>query len=64
MRQTNTWGGAIEIQAVCNIWKLRIIVYDIRTKPIRHMEFLPVNNRPLYRIELLWNGYHYEPYKR
>ena len=25
MRNTSTWGGAIEIQAACNIWNLSLI---------------------------------------
>ena len=27
MRQTSTWGGAIEIQCACNIWKCQINVH-------------------------------------
>ena len=30
MRASSTWGGAIEIQAACNIWNARIVVHDIR----------------------------------
>jgi hypothetical protein len=30
MRQSSTWGGAIEIQAACNIWNMTVHVYDIR----------------------------------
>ena len=32
MRINNTWGGAIEIQAICNIFKVRIIVVNIRNR--------------------------------
>jgi OTU-like cysteine protease len=30
MRKSSTWGGAIEIQCACNIWKACIVVRDIR----------------------------------
>ena len=69
MRNPSTWGGAIEIQAACNIWNARIIVHDIRRmghmqsqdgqKPI---EFLPVAAVTSDKIfELEWSGGHYEP---
>ena len=69
MRSPCTWGGAIEIQAACNIWNARIVVHDIRghgqTKTI---EFLPVStnatnatNATDKTFELEWSGGHYEP---
>ena len=58
MRAPSTWGGAIEIQAACNIWNARIVVHDMRgqghhrqgqqtnahsnTNP-KTIEFLPVS---------------------
>lgn len=68
MRNPCTWGGAIEIQAACNIWNARIIVHDIR----HHMgqphdcqktiEFLPVAAVTTDKtFELEWSGGHYEP---
>ena len=63
MRNTSTWGGAIEIQAACNIWKLKIIVNDIRYKHSQNnsIEFVPVNNNYDKSITLEWSGGHYEP---
>lgn len=61
MRHSSTWGGAIEIQAACNIWNTRIIVFNKRSIPNTHIEFLPVNNNFEYTIKLEWNGNHYEP---
>jgi len=67
MRSSSTWGGAIEIQSACNIWKLRIIVKDIRynhsnvTK--KDIEFIPINNNYDKSITLEWSGGHYEPSK-
>lgn len=63
MRNSNTWGGAIEIQAACNLWGLRIIVRNIcgrvRTRP--NIEFVPVSSSIKRTIELEWSGGHYEP---
>ena len=61
MRSTSTWGGAIEIQAACNLWSLRIIIINIRNVPNTEIEFLPINNSYTHTIKLSWNGYHYEP---
>jgi len=61
MRNTHVWGGAIEIQAACNIWSLRIIVINRRNQPNTNIEFLPVNNHYDKTIEIEWTGGHYEP---
>lgn len=66
MRKTSTWGGGIEIQAACNLWKLRIIVHDIRKRcnSSQHIEFVPVSSSPEKTIELEWSGGHYEPVRK
>ena len=64
MRSPSTWGGAIEIQAACNIWSVRIIVHDIRSSQGQTpIEFLPISNTPPSDkpFELEWSGGHYEP---
>ena len=61
-RNISTWGGAIEIQAACNIWNSKIIVLDIRSAERIEIEFIPLDNSKttnLYRLE--WSGAHYEP---
>ena len=73
MRSPCTWGGAIEIQAACNIWNARIVVHDIRSGH-RHgpgqghgqtIEFLPVSTNAADKtFELEWSGGHYEPVRR
>lgn len=63
MRRRNEWGSAVEITAACNIWKLRIIVHNIRGGQSRKIEFIPVNKTYIYTINISWNGYHYEPLK-
>ena len=49
MRSMSTWGGAIEIQAACNIWNLRINVSNYRDSIVENVvkiiEFI------LYSIE-------------
>ena len=61
MRNTWCWGGAIEIQAACNIWKLRIIVNNHRNFGAPDIEFIPVNSVYDKTIHIYWNGGHYEP---
>lgn len=69
MRASSTWGGAIEIQAACNIWNARIVVHDVRrTQEQTSIEFLPVStvatNATDKTFELEWSGGHYEPMHR
>ena len=65
MRSPSTWGGAIEIQAACNIWNARIVVHDIRAQCQLHnnlIEFLPVSTIAIDKtFELEWSGGHYTP---
>lgn len=61
MRLQSTWGGAIEIQAACNIWNLSIIVKDIRSTPNKNIEFIPISNTFSKTIHITWSGGHYEP---
>ena len=65
MRNTNTWGGAIEIQVACIIWNLRIIVKNNRDIKNTIIEFIPLQRKeqiPYCKtIELNWTGGHYEP---
>jgi hypothetical protein len=69
MRIPSTWGGAIEIQAACNIWNARIVVHDIRSGHGhghgQTIEFLPVSTNATNSSDktfvLEWSGGHYEP---
>jgi hypothetical protein len=62
MRSMSTWGGAIEIQCACNIWRTKIIVKDIRySSSCKNIEFVPLNNVFDKEIYLEWSGGHYEP---
>lgn len=65
MRTLTTWGGAIEIQAACNIWNARIIVHDVRAGHGKLIEFLPISNASsnalMDTFHLEWSGGHYEP---
>ena len=66
MRSMSTWGGAIEIQAACNIWNLRINVANYRdfspnSENNKVIEFLPINGVIKESINIYWNGGHYEP---
>ena len=66
MRNTNTWGGAIEIQAACNIWKCKINVRNKRGRKNQHsnIEFIPTSTIIANTFELEWTGGHYEPVRK
>lgn len=60
MSQQSTMGGAIEITAFCNLYKLNVRVVQcgtrVSTMPI---EFI---NDPMNKwVTISWNGGHYEP---
>jgi hypothetical protein len=61
MRNSSTWGTAIEIQAACNIWRTAIIVKNIRDNPSTNITFTPVNSAAQSTISVSWSGNHYEP---
>ena len=63
MRKTSTWGGALEIKAACNIWRIKIIVY-IDRKHSKKIEFVPTDGRYIGAIEIEWQGNHYVPIVR
>ena len=63
MRLMSTWGGAIEIQAACNIWNVRINVANYRDKGKEIIEFIPLIKDYEKTINIYWNGGHYEPIK-
>ncbi len=66
---TSTWGGAIEIQAACNLWKSRIVVHDLRDRGKRaSIEFVScdaaISGATELTMELEWTGGHYEPVRK
>tara|TARA_B100000424_G_C22944224_1_gene502453 strand:+ start:3452 stop:3802 length:351 start_codon:yes stop_codon:yes gene_type:complete len=63
MRSTSTWGGAIEIQAACNIWNISVIVKNYRNHGQKNIEFLPLHGNVERQIYIYWTGGHYEPVK-
>lgn len=65
MRKSSTWGGAIEIKAACNIWKLKIIVINLRDKKNKNIEFIPNKDINIEKtIKISWTGGHYEPIRK
>ena len=60
MRSTSTWGGAYEIQMVCILYGIRVLVENRRdgTAPI---EFLPHGKTFERTAVIYWTGGHYEP---
>jgi hypothetical protein len=69
MRNPSVWGGAIEIQAACNIWKAKVIVENRRDSvragagvaPAQPIEFVPVSAHITKIMRIYWTGGHYEP---
>ena len=61
MRSICTWGGAIEIQAACNIWKICVNVRNDRDHYAKTIQFIPINNQYDRTIDIYWTGGHYEP---
>ena len=66
MKNSNTWGGAIEIKAFCELFSIQVNVLVLKTK--KTITFVPnkwdtqnctVNDTRC--ITITWNGYHYEP---
>jgi hypothetical protein len=61
MRSPSTWGGAIEIQAACNLWNVKIVVHNKRDVNNSIIEFLPIDSHFSGVINLEWTGGHFEP---
>lgn len=62
MRKSETWGGAIEIRAFCELFQIKVYVYVIADK--KYIEFIPSSCQDTSKyIKISWNGSHYEPIK-
>lgn len=61
MRSASNWGGAIEIQAACNIWSMAVNVRNDRDNNAKIIEFIPINSTRDKTINIYWSGGHYEP---
>lgn len=62
MRKSCTWGGAIEIKAFCEMYKVGVIVRIAQTK--KDVVFRPscmANASCLNAVMIEWQGAHYEP---
>lgn len=64
MRSPSTMGGAIEIQAGCNIWNMSINVHNYRDPFNKIIQFIPINKIYYKTIDIYWTGGHYEPIKK
>ena len=60
MRRSSTWGGAVEINACCNIWNVIVRVHNIRDCDGEVIEFVPSSGkRPVGIMDISWSGSHY-----
>jgi hypothetical protein len=57
MRRTNTWGGAIEIKAFCNMYFMNVNVLDTRTNK-NTINFVE-GSKGKKTLDIKWNGGHY-----
>lgn len=59
MRNHHTWGGAIEIKAFCEIFKLAV---DVRIRQTdKNLLFIPSDHPFPSKIRIEWQGTHYIP---
>ena len=64
MRNSVTWGGAAEIQVVCIIYNISVIITIIRSgdRSNRPIVFLPMQRKlNMARAYMYWDGGHYTP---
>jgi len=64
MRSNSTMGGAIEIQAACNLWNMIINVHNYRDPSHKIIQFIPIHKISYKTIDIYWTGGHYEPIKK
>ena len=59
----STWGGAIEIQAICNLFNISVRVHVLRNRGnvITFLPTAPQTCEPKHCIDISWNGFHFEP---
>ena len=58
MKNTSTWGGAIEIKLFCNMYNKSVLVHN--TQDNKDIEFLPYGKYSKNDIiKINWNGGHY-----
>jgi hypothetical protein len=58
MRNENTWGGAIEIKAFCEMYSVNVEVLILSDK--KKVLFQPQKSSNIL-IKISWNGSHFEP---
>jgi hypothetical protein len=61
MSKQNTWGGAIEIRAFCDLFCVNVIIHVLYTN--KKFEINTCNSKPKAEIHLSYNGSHFEPIK-
>jgi hypothetical protein len=66
MRQSSTWGGAIEIMGFCNLFRLNVTVHLIISSKNKCITFTPTSRSGSSSngtIHITWTGNHYQPHK-
>lgn len=61
MRNDNTWGGAPEIKAFCEMYNVIVKVIVLSTG--KKIEFKPSNQDTTRFVVITWSGNHFEAFK-
>jgi len=64
MRQSSTWGGATEIHAFCDLYRVRVLCTSHRKKDQAKnhvIEYVPTQGVYNRTCRIYWTGGHYEP---
>lgn len=61
MSDAQSWGGAIEIKAFCDLFKCNVTIHVLYTR--KTFTFETSRGPPKYNIHIVYNGNHFEYYK-
>jgi len=62
MRHGSAWGGATEIQAFCELYAFGVSCHNLRRDRVQWIqEFIPKTGVCTKKVNITWNGGHFEP---
>lgn len=61
MNQTQTWGGAIEIKAFVNMFRVNVVVHIPAIQKMVEFVYDDVQKQSFPFIHILWTGNHFVP---
>lgn len=63
MRESSTWGGAIEIKAFVNIFRVNVVVHIPHHQRTVEFVYDDVQKQSFPFVNILWTGNHFVPVK-